>query len=403
MPRPLKIAMFSPLPPAHTGIADYSAELLPYLNQVMQVAVFTDAAADVSAELAAQYPVYPTEIYPAHRREYDIALYQMGNSGYHETMYEMLLRYPGVVVLHDYGLHHFIAHHTIGRDRPWAYVRELGYALGPDGVRLGHAILRGEQPRPVFDISLNDRLLDVSLGVIVHSQYAQTRIATRGHAPARASGLPVTVIPAPIAPHSPVNPLRPLEGWPADALVFASLGGVTLAKGIVETLRAFKRLRANLPQARFLVVGEWTAADVDLPALVAEMDLQDDVRCTGFVDDLQTFVDWIGATDVVVNLRNPTVGETSATALRALAAGRPLIVSDHGWYAELPDGACLKARPGDEESLFAAMQRMALDPALRLQMGQFAAGYARDTHSPAHAAAAYAHFIGQLLPSRSED
>jgi glycosyltransferase involved in cell wall biosynthesis len=387
----LKIALFSPLPPAHTGIADYTGELLPYLAHTMQVTVFTDDPAHAPTDLTARFPICPTADYPARRWEYDMALYQMGNSAYHEAMYEMLLRYPGVVVLHDYGLHHFIVHRTIGRGAAWGYVREMGYALGPEGARLAHAVVRGERPRPVFDYPLNNRLLDVSLGVIVHSEYARSGVLT--YRPT----LPVTLVPAPIALRSPVNTLRPLPGWPADAVIFASLGGVTREKGIEDALRAFRRLRADAPQARFLVAGEWTAEDVDLPALVAELGLADDVRCIGFVPDLPAFVDWIGAADVVVNLRNPTVGETSATALRALAAGRPLIVSDHGWYAELPGDVCLKVPPGDEDALLGAMRRLTSDAALCRRMGQAAAGYAHNTHAPELVAAAYTTFIDRLL------
>ena len=44
----------------------------------------------------------------------------------------------------------------------------------------------------------------------------------------------------------------------------------------------------------------------------------------------------MGACDVHVSLRSPTMGETSGTAIRALALGKPLVVSDVGWFAELP-------------------------------------------------------------------
>jgi glycosyltransferase involved in cell wall biosynthesis len=391
----LRLAYFSPLPPARSGIADYSQELLPYLAQHMLVALFTDNPHDVPEEMRAQYPIYPTGAYPSQRWAFDVALYQMGNSSHHERMYEMLLRYPGIVVLHDYGLHHFIVHWTIGNGRPWAYVRELGYALGSDGVQLAHEAIGGQKPYPVFDIPLNDRLLDISLGVIVHSQYTQARVL------ARSPALPVAAIPAPIAMVGPPGSSGRVEEWPVDRIVLASVGGVTRAKQLDQALRAFARVRQVVPLARYLIIGEWFDKDVNVPALLTELGLNEVARCTGYVSDLKDFAAEIASADIAVNLRNPTVGETSATALRALAAGRPLIVTDHGWYSELPDSVCLKVPPDDEEALFDAMLRLATDAELRKRMGQDASKYATDTHSPAKVADAYAGFIRRVLDADS--
>ena len=55
----------------------------------------------------------------------------------------------------------------------------------------------------------------------------------------------------------------------------------------------------------------------------------------------------MAACDVLVNLRYPTMGETSGSVIRALSLGKPLLVSDVGWFAELPDDVVLKV-PVDE-------------------------------------------------------
>ena len=38
--------------------------------------------------------------------QYDAVVYQMGNSPAHAYIYEALLKYPGVVVMHEFILHH---------------------------------------------------------------------------------------------------------------------------------------------------------------------------------------------------------------------------------------------------------------------------------------------------------
>ena len=59
----------------------------------------------------------------------------------------------------------------------------------------------------------------------------------------------------------------------------------------------------------------------------------------------------MAACDAIVSLRSPTMGETSGSAIRALSLGKPLVVSDVGWFAELPgrgraQGAGRRARGG---------------------------------------------------------
>src|SRR5204863_9258669 len=85
--------------------------------------------------------------------------------------------------------------------------------------------------------------------------------------------------------------------------------------------------------------------------------------------------------DVLVNLRHPTMGETSGAVIRALSLGKPVVVSDVGWFSELPDGAAFKV-PADEreqESLTATLEELA-DPALRAQAGAAARAYVEAEH-----------------------
>ncbi|MGC8780461.1 MAG: glycosyltransferase family 4 protein [Anaerolineae bacterium] len=385
-----RIAYFSPLPPTRSGIADYSAELLPHLAQAARITLFVAEPEQVAAELRAAFEVRPITDFGRVHWQYDIALYQMGDSLCHEAMYPVLLRYPGITVLHDHGLHHFMATRTIPRGDFAGYVREMGYALGAEGVDLAYRIARGEAGHPFQAAPLNERVLDRSLGVIVHSRYAADKIrAVRPH-------LSVAVIPAPIAIASASLRTRQELGCPDDALLFVSAGQVISNKQLTLALDAFARLRADYPQARYVVVGDELKHDLDLPAWLAQRGLNDAVTMTGYLADKADFIAWIAAADVLVNLRYPTVGETSATALRGLAAGRPVIVSDHGWYAELPDDVCVKVTPNDEEAVYQAMRRLAGDAALRRAIGQRAAAYAQREHSLAGAAQRYLDFIGKI-------
>ena len=113
----MKIAFFSPMPPSKSGIADYSAALVEPLSEFAEVDVFSEKPVGISI--------------PA---SFDIALYQIGNNGYHSFVYDQAIQTPGVVVMHESNLHHLIADRTIKRNDWDAYMREVEFDGGPDAL-----------------------------------------------------------------------------------------------------------------------------------------------------------------------------------------------------------------------------------------------------------------------------
>jgi glycosyltransferase involved in cell wall biosynthesis len=388
---PWKVAFFSPLPPERSGIADYSAELLPSLAHWVELALFVSHPDQVDSQLRATFPIYPLADYGQMRWQFDIALYQMGASMYHDAMYPVLLRYGGIVTLHEYNLHRFIATRTIPRNDFVGYVREMGYALGIEGVRWADEIRWGRREHPLVEVSLVERLLDRSQGVILHSRFAQE------HVQRLRPRLRTAVIPAPIGMIPERLLTRKELGCPEDALLFVSGGQVVRSKQLSLALEAFLRLREEHPKVRYVIVGEELSHDFDLSGWLAAHPVEGAVTYVGYCEDRRVFYSWLAAADVVINLRSPTLGETSAVALRALAAGRPVIVFDHGWYAELPDDACVKVPPEDGEALLAAMRSLAMDPEKRRAIGERARRLACTEHTPARAAERYAEFIERML------
>jgi glycosyltransferase involved in cell wall biosynthesis len=185
-------------------------------------------------------------------------------------------------------------------------------------------------------------------------------------------------------------------GLRPNTVIFASTGLVNSTKRLDMALESFARLRQVNPDVFFLIVGG-VHSDVNLNQLIRKNQVQKAVKHTGFVNSLQEFSDWTATADVVVNLRNPTLGETSATALRAMAAGKPLIVFDHGWYSEIPDETCLKVDPTDSEALFQAMLDLAEDDDKRVTMGLAARDHIASRHQPDQAAELYITFVQTVL------
>ncbi len=395
---PLRLAYLSPLPPARSGIADYSEELLSALDPLTPVTLFAPAADRVRLTWLDR-PVAPLADFPPRRGEFDLAIYHLGNNAdHHDELYDLAGRYPGLLVLHDYNLHQFVAHRTLDRQRDFAaYARELAYELGPAGFGLALRLAAGTAESPVDRLPLNGRIIDRSLGLLVHSEYVRGLV--RGRFPQK----PVWVTPQPLARPEPASGAPPLAlplASPDQGLRFASLGQRLANRQLPLALRAFARLRREGIAAHYLLLGAGEGDGFDLVALLRDLAIEADVTVTGYLPERADFLRAVQAADVIVNLRHPTLGETSAAALRGLAAGRPLIVFDQGWYAELPPEVALRVPVLDETALVAAMRRLAQDPLLRQAMGRSAAEYAAVTHDPARVARRYLDVCRALLAAR---
>src|SRR6202023_2483009 len=105
------------------------------------------------------------------------------------------------------------------------------------------------------------------------------------------------------------------------------------------------------------------------------------VHVTGYLP-FADFASAIAAVDLCLNLRYPTAGETSASLLRVLAAGRPAIVSDYAQFAELPAEVALRVPLGDEEpaALAALLRQLLADPGRLAAMGRAAREHVRQRH-----------------------
>ncbi len=388
-----RLAYFSPLPPARSGIADYSTELLRGLARVADITLFVVDPDAVADDLRRQYSVAAIESYGARRFEFDLPLYHIGNNAaYHEEIYLTLLRYPGVLVLHECDLYQFMVHRSLGlHDHIHELARDLGLSQGMRGYHRAQSIAAGEYDLANLRWPLFDRAVRTSLGTIVHSEYARKRIL---HCVPEAC---VVHIPHIVDSHPRASDVRLDLGWPKDAIIFASLGHSARYKQLHLSMRAFAQLQAEFPEVRYLLVGESSDDSVELLRLVAELGLSDSVQHLDFVPDFQAFVDCIAACDIVVNLRDPTMGETSGSALRALSAGRPLIVFDHGWYSELPDEVAVKVDVMDEKGLLDAMRQLARGTARRLEMGEMAESYVRCAHQAESVSARYMEFLYEIV------
>jgi len=294
-----------------------------------------------------------------------------------------------VVVLHDFVLHHLVAGLTIGRRNGHGYLDAMEREGGVVGRLLGHGVLDKRIPplwecRPE-DYHLAGEVLDLASGLVVHSHYVEERARGAGYAG------PVWRIPHP-AWKAPGVKQAPIKGGP----LIGSFGNVNASKRIPQLLEAFARLRRERPDARLLLVGA-VSPGFDLDRRLQRLGLSGE----GIVREAYVEEDrlWslMAACDVCVNLRAPTMGETSGSVIRQLSLGKPVIVSDVGWFAELPPSVALKVPVDADETdtLYAALELLARDERARAAMSAAALELVRREHDLGRAAERFAAALEQ--------
>jgi len=373
----MRVAFFSPLPPAKSGIADYSAAVLEHLDQSVEVETFTAKPTSFDAS------------------RFDICVYQLGNNPYHDFVYEMAMEHPGVAVMHEANLHHLIADLTINRNDWDGYVQEVGRNHGEDAQEYAERFVRTRQRAPDYSLSMMRSVLARSRGAIVHSDAVGAELRAQGFE-------------GPIA--------RILHGaWttPADRMSYRArlgleertpligvFGFLKPYKRVAESLRAFRKLADIMPNARMILVGE-RHPELPLKSMIDALKLQQNVRHIDFAP-IEDFNGYLGACDIVLNLRYPTVGESSGTLQRALGMGKAVIVSDVGSFRELPDEICLKTPvdSSEEEHLFEYLNLLATRPAVRTALGNRAREWAERECSWEVVARRYAEFLESVAQGR---
>jgi len=389
----MKLAYFAPLPPKRTGVADYAAHLARALAPHVAIDFFDSApgAAPIPGGRLIDYVARPEAILDL--PDYDAVLYQLGNNPeFHAAIFAAFQAYPGPVVLHDAVLYFLIAGLPKG-----GMLREFLYNHGPDRLSEffaierdspSHLVLRYPQPERY---KMLRRVLSLAPSLIVHSATTAALARNLGYE-RRIDVIPLLAYPTAADAESPdvIAPTRQALGLSEGDVLLGSFGFIGRTKRFSTVFAALARLKERL-RFKLLIVGEGP----DLTGEIAAHGLSDDVILTGFVDEPQ-FGRLLRAVDVLVSLRYPSMGETSAQQIQSMACGLPSIVTDHGWFSELPDNAVWKigVGPEEEDSLTEALLALGQNRDRRVAMGRAARAYIAATCAPEIVARRYLEVLG---------
>lgn len=369
----------SPLPPQKSGISDYSVALIKALSKVYDITLYTGNYVLDEPSLA-EYPVLRHGYDDIDFDLFDYRVYNIGNHpGFHGFIYEAAIKHPGMVILHDYMLYFLFTGYYQKRNdlysklysendlNSFLTVKRAVKKNGPDLLN---------QPELTFSLPLNKELLSSGNKIMVHSEYAREKVLSTGF---------ITedkVRKINLLAHVDTNDeiiskedLFAKYNIPMDAFVISSLGYIAPTKLNREICEAVKSISGYSTKKLCYVMagdGEYVDDELEFGKIIK----------TGYVGEKE-FNSFVSHSDLIINLRNPTVGETSGAMIRILQLGKASIVNDIGWFAEIPDDCAVKLGIENIESnLEKCINELIDDEAGRLAMGENAAAYIKKEFAP---------------------
>ncbi len=401
----MKVAIFTPLNPIRSGISDYVENLALSVKESLEIDFFVDGYEAANEEIREQFHIYQMDQIESEelRKTYDLLWYQIGNNAeHHGKIFHYAEKYPGVLELHDFSLHNYVAATTVAQGKQDIYLNMLEYCHGQKGRQVGLEFINQCIPAPWEEQALqyptNKYWIDKSLGVIVHSDFAKQMV--RGMAPEKA----VVHVPLYVKDNLSIiagdkKTCRETLGIPDEKTVLGSFGFATRAKGNSQILEALAEIKEQGKDFVFYIAGDMQ--DEEVPVMIQKYGLEKQVVVTGYVTE-KDFLTVMNSCDICLNLRYPTCGETSATLHTMLGLGKAVVVTDVGSFSDYP---CVKkvSRDMNREDLAEAILELMENKELRNSMEKAAKTFAEENLNKEQSAELYIRFFDSLIKDEKRE
>lgn len=379
-----RLAYVSPLPPERSGIADYSAIILPALSEFYEIDVVVSQPVVALEWVSEHCAIRDCAWFLQHVTRYDRIVYNFGNSTFHAHMLELLQRAPGVVILHDFFLSGLLAHLECNNSAPDIWKNALYSSHGYSA--LADRINSDDISRTIWKYPVNLDVVNEAVGIIVHSRHA-TDLARSfyGDSLARRWSV-IPLVRQKYIGHKPNRQsLARRLGLPEGAFIVCAFGFVDVTKLPDRLLDAWNQsLLAQDANCFLIFVGE-NSSSRDGQNLVEKIEgsaSSDRIRITGW-NSPDEYAEYLAVADLAVQLRTRSRGETSAAVLDCLSYGLPTIVNAHGSMAYLNrDTVWMIPDAFTDEDLVGAMNEAYLNPAERLTVSETALEWMARFHTP---------------------
>lgn len=289
-------------------------------------------------------------------RDADALVYQIGNSyDFHCGGLHWLERRPGIVCLHDFVVAHLFAGWAETRRREADEVLHSWY-----GEAVARSFYAARDHREFIDTASRDHPMTewisaMAHGVISHSHWGMPRVLRASAWPARVVSLPY---------NAPAARRAAERANGKNRVRILTVGHVNPNKRIESVIRAIGESSDLRERVEYRLCGRIDpryALELARAARAVGLRLQ----ISGEIDDLG-LQSAMNEADIVCCLRWPSLESASATAIEGMLYGKAMVVTDTGFYSELPDDCVCKISIGDEVgALRLVLERLVADTSAR--------------------------------------
>jgi glycosyltransferase involved in cell wall biosynthesis len=380
--RRLRLAFVSPLPSDQSGIASYGSELLRELACYYDIECIISGTIVNDPWVIANFAIRDVDYFRRNADSYDRILYQVGNSEFHSHMFDLIPEIPGIVILHDFfisGVLDWLG--NVGRSTKNYFLQQLYLTHGYPALFYAQKEGRhaSAQKYPV-----NRIIFDNSHGIIVHSRWSIEEASKIYGVSANARMIEIPQLRAMGSERDQLGARKRL-GIAGDAFVVATFGFVADTKLSDRLLEAWGLSAAASAGGTLLFVGGHPTGlwGEEFNQSLKRMAVKYNVSVTGFTSE-SVYDDYLSSTDIAIQLRSNTRGETSRAVLDCMATGLPIIVNSHGTFAELDPGVVQKIPDlFTVQQLVAAIDELYFNADRRATLGAAGRRLVADQHHPA--------------------
>ena len=385
-----KLAFVTPLPPVHSGIADYSSMLIPALERFYDIELVVNQDR-VWLSGFNKNKIRNVSWFIDNSGEFDRVLYHLGNSYHHHHMIPLIRHIPGVVVLHDFYLSGLLAWMESHNIRSNVWLKSLFDSHGYNAIQARYCdVAKTQEKYPV-----NFEVLRDAQGIIVHSEFSR-KLADRWYGKGTSKLWAKVPLVRKLTKKMNRNESRVKLDISEETFLVCSFGFLGENKQSLRLLHAWcsSALSSN-NCCKLIFVGENYDNDYGLKIkeFIRTKRLEEQVIITGYVLP-EIFHNYLSAADLAVQLRTMSRGETSAAVFDCMNYSLPLIINANGSMAEInQDAAWILPDHFSDESLVDALEILWKNKELRQSLGSNAQKIICENHAPEICAKSYVKAI----------
>jgi glycosyltransferase involved in cell wall biosynthesis len=291
------------------------------------------------------------------------------------------------VILHDFNLHELHRERLIhGPNGQAAFNR---YVLETGGAKAWKAVCAFQEGRIRFEeaverVPLIKSVTRYATGIVSFNEGMKLPLKEETTAP-------MLFCPLPLESVDLLPPAVEREWRPNNVLEVAMFGYLNSPnRRLDEVLQALAEFEPG--KVRLTLFGHIKDGEAFVRR-IRQLGIEDSVRLLGYLPE-EEMGRVLQASHLVVNLRNPTRGESSGALLRAWKYSLPVLVTNTGYYATVPESLVCRVDPGNEvQGVKQHIRAFINSPGEYIQKGQRAHAYFLEHHSADRFAESLADFL----------